>query len=236
MGNSQGTQETSTVKKFILSIIGIGLVALFIAIVVLSVREVEKKAAAEKAAATGNVVTHQVSGQVRGQYIKIMRPNIIGCYGFADIKVYSTPDGPNIITPAMTVTTSSKDDSVTANRWDLRSLNLVDGTDSETSIACNMPSDKSPYFIVNLGEMKPIYQIVIKTRDWKPIYVTGTVLSILDSDNKVVYESNPITSITGKIDVKDIGTVQNLIDTDSYKVFTYTIPSKTPIGTIPGKQ
>ena len=149
-----------------------GLVILLIAVIALSYY-VNKEAFA-------NIKNAGISGR----YIKLELQQV-GCMNLADIKVFSTKTGPNIITPATVVTKSSgyQGDQAPGS-------NFVDGNlDTIVHTSC---ADQ-PWILVDLGSVIPIYKIVVTNRkDCCRQRTNNMILSILDGSQKEVYRANPI--------------------------------------------
>lgn len=118
---------------------------------------------------------------VSGRYIKLELQQV-GCMNLADIKVFSTKTGPNIITSSTVVTKSS------GAAGDLS--NFVDGNlDTMIHTSC---SDQ-PWILVDLGSVLPIYKIVVTNRkDCCRQRTNNMILTILDGSQKEIYRANPI--------------------------------------------
>lgn len=123
-------------------------------------------------------------GKISGRYIKLELQQV-GCMNLADIKVFSSKKGGNIITPQTNVTKSSgyQGDQAPGS-------NLVDGnlaTIMHTSCA------DQPWVLVDLGSVVPIYKIIVTNRaDCCRQRTNNMILTILDGSKKEVYRANPI--------------------------------------------
>ena len=121
-----------------------------------------------------------------GRYIKFQY-NRQEWLNLAQILVYSTNGGPNILTPNTVVTKSSgyQGDSYP-------SRNIVDG---KGNTFVHTSGNEIPWIQVDLGTSLPIYKVVIVNRkDCCKERILGAVLSILDDSNTPIYMSNWITS------------------------------------------
>ncbi len=125
-------------------------------------------------------------GIVTGRYIKFQYSRV-ECLNLAEIKVFSSKDGKNIITPNTRVTKSSDygDDMYPVG-------NFVDGNAYNfVHTSCN---DK-PWIQVDLGSMINIYKVVIYNRvDCCQNRILGAALQIMRDDNVVIYTSNAVNS------------------------------------------
>ena len=126
------------------------------------------------------------SGPVSGRYLRL-EYNHVECLNLAQILVFATKGGPNLITPSTAVT---KPDGWSGDVFPVK--NFVDGRgDSFVHTSCS----GVPWIEVDLGKTTPIDKVVVWNRnDCCQSRVVGTVLSILDEDKAVVYLSNPITT------------------------------------------
>ena len=132
-----------------------------------------------------------LAGQMKGRYIKLQY-NHQECLNLAEIRVYSTNGGPNIITPNTPVTKSSGyQGDMFPNR------NFVDGnTNNFVHTSCY----DVPWIIVDLnpnGPMVDIFKIVVFNRvDCCQSRVLGTVLEIYNAGGASaanrIYVSDPI--------------------------------------------
>lgn len=171
-----------------------------------------------------NDLSKQVFGpkQFMGRYVKIFRPSLsLSCFHVAEMKVFSVPGGPNIIKPDMIVTMSSTFSNTKPDQFPAKFL--IDGKDNKFAhTACD---DPNPLIMVDLGSMMIIDSVLLVTRTGCcGNQINGTMISIMDDDKKVVYSSDPIKSPKGSI-------IPNNDNDDNFKFNTYTIPSKTPLGT-----
>ena len=109
------------------------------------------------------------------------------CLNLAQILVYSTKGGANVITPNTNVVKSS------GYQGDIYpSRNFVDGKGATfVHTSCN----DVPWIQVDLGSSMPIYKIVVVNRaDCCQFRVLGTTLSVLDDNNDTIYISNAIST------------------------------------------
>jgi hypothetical protein len=125
---------------------------------------------------------------ITGQFIKLVY-NHTECLNLAQIKVYATKGGPNIVTPSMSkqVTKSS------GYQGDMYPVqNFVDGV-GQTFV--HTSCGDVPWIQLDLGSMTTIYKIVVVNRaDCCQSRVLGTTLQIMDNDGATVYISNPVGS------------------------------------------
>ena len=126
---------------------------------------------------------------VTGRYIKLQY-NRGECLNLAQILVYSTKNGPNIITPNTYVNKSS------GYFGDMfPSSNFVNGRGAVHYNFVHSSCGDVPWLIVDLGSSMPIYKIVIINRiDCCRERIYGMTLSVLDEVNTPVYVSNPVTT------------------------------------------
>ena len=126
---------------------------------------------------------------VKGRYIKLQytRQDYLN---LAQIAVYSTKDGPNVITPSTTVHKSSNVSGWGGSDW-FPSRNFVDGIGLGF---VHTSGNEIPWIQIDLGSEMPIYKIVIMNRgDCCKERILGSILSI-SNEKEVVYTSNPISS------------------------------------------
>jgi hypothetical protein len=123
---------------------------------------------------------------VKGRYIKFQY-NHVDCLNLAQIEVYGSNGGPNLITPNTTVV---KPDGYQGDMYPNR--NFVDGVGNTfVHTSCN----NIPWIMVDMGSMIPMYKIVLRNRkDCCQSRVLGTVMTIMNDQNQVIYQSNPIQS------------------------------------------
>lgn len=170
--------------------------------------------------------------QTRGRYIKLTNPVTKTCYRMGEIKVYSTIDGINIITPSTKVTsTSVLSDRGVPDAYPAQ--NLVNGNGASfahttcdnpdtTTIAANKDGGIRG-FTVDLGLSVPIAKIVLDGSSDYIDQIIGTVLTILDENNNVVYTARAIPSLDGVYGPNNtMGHVK--------RFWTYTLPSTAPVG------
>ena len=124
---------------------------------------------------------------VTGRYIKLQYSRV-DWLNLVQIFVYSTKNGPNIITPNTSVTGSSE--------WGGYPMsNIVNGKHAALYNIAHSGRYEVPWLIVDLGSSVPIYKIIIiNRRDCCRERILGTTLSILDEVNTPVYISNPVTT------------------------------------------
>jgi Extracellular link domain len=126
------------------------------------------------------------SGLITGRYIKLQY-NRVECLNLAEIRVYSSRGGPNIITPNTVVTKNS------GYQGDMfPNSNFVDGNLSNfVHTSCY----DIPWIEVDLGRMVEIYKVNIYNRvDCCAERVLGAVLQIRKENNDMIYTSEPITT------------------------------------------
>ena len=128
---------------------------------------------------------------VSGRYIRIDF-NRVECLNLAQIFVYSTKDGPNIVRPSTIVNVSSE----FWRRDEYPAKNLVDGIgNSFVHTSCHA----IPWIEVDLGNTTTLDRIVVWNRkDNGQARILGARLTILSEDRAPVYISNTIDS-TAKI-------------------------------------
>jgi hypothetical protein len=123
------------------------------------------------------------AGTLLGRYIKLESQQA-GCMNLADIKVYSTKKGGNIITPQTVVTASSTHNPANDGS------KLVDG--NLATIFHSTCADQ-PWVLVDLGTVVPIYKIVVTNRaDCCRQRTNNMILTILDGAKGEIYRANPI--------------------------------------------
>jgi hypothetical protein len=136
----------------------------------------------------GYVKVPSASNQpVDGRYIRLDYDHQ-ECLNLAQILVYSSEGGPNLITPATKVTKSSGYEGDIfpsqnfVNQKGLVHYNFVHSSCYDV-----------PWIEVDLGSVVRIHKIVVWNRvDCCQSRIVGTTLSILDNDREKVYISNPI--------------------------------------------
>lgn len=125
-------------------------------------------------------------GVVSGRYIKLQHESVI-CMNLAQIRVFSSKNGGNIITPSTSV---SKSSVFGADHFPNR--NFVDGVGNtfiHTSCA------DVPWILVDLGKTVPLFKILIQNRgDCCKERAQGITIQVLSDDKQPVYISNPIRS------------------------------------------
>jgi hypothetical protein len=159
-----------------------------------------------------------------GRYIKLELQQV-GCMNLADIKVFSTKTGPNIITSSTVVTKSS---GYAGDQ--LPGSNFVDGNlDTMVHTSC---SDQ-PWILVDLGSVLPIYKIVVTNRkDCCRQRTNNMILTILDGSQNEIYRANPIgnkSSYGAGTPFGETATEQT-DKTVYYYTFTWFPPNKQYIG------
>jgi len=124
---------------------------------------------------------------ITGRYIKLQY-NHQECLNLAQIRVFSTKGGPNVIKTSTSVSKSS----IYAGNDMFPNRNFVDGTENTfVHTSCG----DVPWIQVDLGSEMPIYKIVIVNRkDCCQGRILGTVLSILNADQNPVYFSASVSS------------------------------------------
>jgi hypothetical protein len=125
---------------------------------------------------------------VDGRYIRLDY-NHVNCLNLAQILVYSSEGGPNLITAQTPVTRSS------VGYWGniYPSANFVNQKGNQWGNFVHTSCGDVPWIEVDLGSVVRIHKVVVWNRqDCCQSRVVGTVLSILDGDREKVYISNPI--------------------------------------------
>jgi len=155
----------------------------------------------------------------QGRFIRIEMGQV-GCLNLGEIAVMSKKDGPNIIRPSMTVSSSS---SYGNNAYP--GANVVDQKpDTFVHTSC---ADKG-WVMVDLGSTVPIYQIIVTNRtDCCRQRANGAVLTILNDRKEVLYTANPIRNKAGSTTNNEADNSAN--DRSFYK-FTYFPPTPAVIG------
>jgi len=129
---------------------------------------------------------------ITGRYIKLVY-NHVECLNLAQIRVYATQGGPNIITPDIwpQVTKSS---GFNGDVFPVQ--NFVNGNQSGRPYNfVHTSCGDVPWIQVDLGAMTTIYKIVVVNRfDCCQSRVLGTTLQILDDQSEPVYISNAVSS------------------------------------------
>jgi hypothetical protein len=153
----------------------------------------------------------------QGRYIKLQNSGV-HCAHFAEIAVYSSSGGANLAAQAA-VTMSSQFGNTpgsTAIDGNTPGSNMVDGQLATfASTSCN----EVPWVLVDMGSVITIFSIVLTNRqDCCQGRANGTVLTILDANQNVVYTANPIVDANGSTTYRDDGA-------SAFKVFTYMPPS-----------
>jgi len=129
---------------------------------------------------------------ITGKIIKLVY-NHVECLNLAQIRVYSTKGGPNIITPGMwpQVTKSS------GYQGDMFPVqNFVNGNQSGRPYNfVHTSCGDVPWIQVDLGSMTTIYKIVVVNRyDCCQSRVLGTTLQIINDEGEPVYISDAVGS------------------------------------------
>ena len=156
---------------------------------------------------------------LQGRFIRIEMGQV-GCLNLGEIMVYSEKNGKNIILPSTPVTASSS----FGNNAFPGPLFVDQKPDTFVHTSC---ADKG-WVMVDLGAMKPIYQIVIINRsDCCRQRANGAVLTILNDQRNVIYTANPIRNKAGNTTYTE---ADNSVNDRSYRVFTYFPPKKDVVG------
>lgn len=159
---------------------------------------------------------------IKGRYIRLERKQV-GCMNLAGIEVYSEKDGKNIIQPSTVVTKSS----MAGNPDPAPPSHFVDGN-ADTHIHNNCGDNG--WILVDLGSIMPIYKIVITNRkDCCRQRANGTILSILDDKQMVIYVANPIKDKKNRVEYAETAAEQTDM-TNYYYTFTYFPPYPVPFG------
>lgn len=151
-----------------------------------------------------------------GRYVQLRAPSV-GCMNIAEIQVYST-DGTTNIAAGKNVSMSSG--YQTAGQGVFPGFNLVDGNLS--NFAHTSCAD-TPWMLIDLGSVVPITEIVVYNRaDCCSGRIAGSVLSILDVSETIIWTSDVFTNQSGLV------TNQN--DTSGYATYTVRPPSTKVLG------
>lgn len=129
------------------------------------------------------------SEPVDGRYIRLEynRPEYLN---LAQILVFSSENGPNLITPSTKVTKPSG-----WNGDDFPAQNFVNQKGNRWYNFVHTSGGEVPWIEVDLGSTVRIHKIVLWNRqDCCQSRVLGTVLSVLNEQKEAVYFSNPIPS------------------------------------------
>ena len=127
------------------------------------------------------------SSVITGRYIKIQYDRV-ECLNLAEIKVYGSKGGPNLITRNTSVTKSS---GYQGDAFPGR--NFVDGDTGQTYNFVHTSCGDVPWVQVDLGSMINIYKVVVFNRvDCCQSRVLGAKLQILNDQNDVIYISDPV--------------------------------------------
>lgn len=149
---------------------------------------------------------------IKGRYIQIRRDS--PCLAFGQIEVYSTPYGKNVMNMA-SVTSSSA--NKLGGLFEL-TADAVKNTDKKLGFMSSCfdknyvltTDDKSPWILIDLKSVMPIYKIVIHT-GFNSVMAIGAVFTILDQTKKEVFKGNTLTDvakgISTNIDSKSISTL-----------------------------
>lgn len=151
-----------------------------------------------------------------GRYIKLQQP-AVGCMHFAEVQVFSTPNGANVAQGAA-VTASS------TYSTNFPSANLTDG--NMTNYA-HSSCDDSPYFLIDLGSVVAISNIRIFNRtDCCQSRENGVVVSVLDHRMNTVFAADPLRDSNGV----NVYHNDRSMDAAAYKVYNITPPNKAVSG------
>jgi hypothetical protein len=124
---------------------------------------------------------------VNGRYIRL-EYNRVECLNLAQILVFSSEGGPNVITPSTQVTKSS------GFQGDVfPSGNFVNQRGSKYYNFVHTSCGDVPWMEVDLGSTMRIHKIVVWNRvDCCQGRIVGAVLSVLNTEKEKVYIANPI--------------------------------------------
>ena len=167
------------------------------------------------------------TSSVTARYIHLQQSQK-GCLNLAEIRAYAYKGGPNLVTPQTNLTKSSNwhDPAFGRNEF---------GTDRNEDTIVHTACDEKdiPWIRIDLGTSQPIYKIhIINRKDCCINRMNGTVLSLLDDQQKPVYVSQPVKDKKGRATYAfpDWGAggneYQNM--TDYYKTFTWYPPKADP--------
>ena len=127
------------------------------------------------------------SEPVDGRYIRLEYDHVEGS-NLQQMLVYSSPGGPNILTPSTKVTQSSQHSHFVAS-------NLVNQRGNAYYNFAHTSGQDIPWVEVDLGAVTRIHKIVVWNRqDCCQSRILGTVLSVLNEEREKVYIANPIRS------------------------------------------
>jgi hypothetical protein len=128
------------------------------------------------------------SKPIDGRYIRLDYDHV-ECLNLAQILVYTSEGGPNIITPQTKVTRSS------VGYWGniYPEVNFVNQKGNYWGNFVHSSCGDVPWIEVDLGSTVRIHKIVVWNRaDCCQSRILGTILSILDDNREKIYISNPI--------------------------------------------
>jgi hypothetical protein len=149
---------------------------------------------------------------IQGRYIKLQNTGV-HCAHFAEIEVFSSSGGANLAAQAVVTMSSQFGNNPGSNMVD-NSLTTWAGT------SCN----EVPWILVDMGNVITIYSIELTNRqDCCQGRANGTVLTILDANQNVVYTANPIVDTNGSSAYRDDAA-------SAFNVFTYLPPSVAVVG------
>lgn len=132
-------------------------------------------------------VPSAVNEPVDGRYIRLDY-NRTECLNLAQIMVFSSEGGPNVITPSTRVTKSS---GYQGDQFP--SGNFVNQRGNRNQNFVHTSCSDVPWIEVDLGSTMRIYKIVVWNRaDCCQSRILGTVLSVLNGEREKVYIANPI--------------------------------------------
>lgn len=154
---------------------------------------------------------------VSGRFIKLAHPEV-RCLQFADLKVTSVANGPNIAKGALVTASSAYDAGAFPNS------NLVD---ENTGNFAHTSCKDVPWFLVDLGKVVPIYNVTLANRgDCCRGRANGVVLSILDANQMPVYTARPISDVNGSTASRDDSA-------KTFAVFDFFPPNAAVVGSSP---
>jgi hypothetical protein len=144
--------------------------------------------AVDSSAVSNSLVNSNLSSFI-GRFIKLQYDHQ-ECLNLAQIQVYSDDTDENIVNPTMSV---QKPSGWNGNDY-YPVKNFIDGVGNTfVHTSCY----DVPYIILDLGVPTPIYKIVVTNRkDCCQSRVLGTVLTVMDANNKVLYTADPIKTVS----------------------------------------
>lgn len=164
------------------------------------------------------------TSSVTARYIHLQQSQA-GCLNLAEIRAYAYKGGPNLVTPQTNLTKSSNWHDPAGGRNE-----FATDRNEDTIVHTACDGKDIPWIRVDLGTSQPITKIhIINRKDCCLNRMNGTVLSLLDDQQKPVYVSQPVKDKKGRTTYAFPDTAtdyQNM--TDYYKTFTWYPPKAEP--------